>query len=60
MLRAKLQTRKWEKDGVERYSTEIVISDMTMLGGKSDVPQTSDKIVSDVPSTDFQEDDLPF
>ena len=35
-----LQTRKWEKDGVERYSTEIVLqgfnSTLTMLDGRSD------------------------
>ena len=29
-----LRTRKWEKDGVDHYSTEIVASDMQMLGGK--------------------------
>jgi single-strand DNA-binding protein len=29
-----LRTRKWEKDGVERYTTEIQVSDMQMLGGK--------------------------
>lgn len=29
-----LRTRKWEKDGVERYTTEIVVQDMQMLDGK--------------------------
>lgn len=29
-----LRTRKWEKDGIDHYSTEIVASDMQMLGGK--------------------------
>lgn len=32
-LEGKLKTREWEKDGVKRYSTEIVISEMLMLGG---------------------------
>lgn len=32
-LEGKLKTREWEKDGVKRYSTEIVISEMVMLGG---------------------------
>lgn len=32
----KLTTRKWQKDGQDRYSTEIVVSEMKMLGGKSD------------------------
>lgn len=30
-----LRTRKWEKDGIDRYTTEIVASDMQMLGGKA-------------------------
>lgn len=33
-LEGKLQTRKWEKDGVTRYSTEIIMDTMQMLGGK--------------------------
>lgn len=33
-LEGKLQTRKWtDKDGVERYTTEIVADTMQMLGG---------------------------
>ena len=31
-----LQTRKWEKDGVERYTTEIKVLRFQMLGKKSD------------------------
>lgn len=34
-VEGKLQTRKWEKDGVTRYTTEIIVNEMTMLGGKS-------------------------
>ena len=33
-VEGRLQTRKWEKDGIERFSTEIVASDMQMLGGR--------------------------
>lgn len=33
----KLKTREWEKDGVKRYTTEIVVNDMVMLDSK---PQT--------------------
>ncbi len=33
-VEGKLQTRSWEKDGVTRYSTEIVGREMTMLGSK--------------------------
>jgi single-strand DNA-binding protein len=31
-IEGRLQTRKWEKDGVTRYSTEIVADQMQMLG----------------------------
>ena len=34
----KLRTREWEKDGVKRYSTEIVVSDMTMCGSPTGAP----------------------
>jgi single-strand DNA-binding protein len=34
-IEGKLQTRKWEKDGVTRYTTEIIVNEMNMLGGKS-------------------------
>lgn len=37
-IEGQLKTRKWEKDGVERYSTEIVVNvggTMQMLGGKA-------------------------
>ena len=33
-VEGRLQTRKWEKDGVTRYTTEIVADQMQMLGGK--------------------------
>jgi len=34
-IEGKLQTRKWtDKDGVEKYTTEVVADVMQMLGGK--------------------------
>jgi single-strand DNA-binding protein len=33
-IEGRLQTRKWEKDGVTRYSTEIIADQMQMLGGR--------------------------
>ena len=34
-IEGRLRTRKWtDKEGVERYSTEIVAQEMTMLGGR--------------------------
>jgi len=39
-IEGQLQTRKYEQNGVEKYSTEIVLQkfrgELTMLGGKSD------------------------
>lgn len=32
----KLRTREWEKDGVKRYSTEIICNEMMMLDSRSD------------------------
>lgn len=40
-LEGSLQTRKWEKDGVTRYTTEIVANQMQMLGSRSDNAGTS-------------------
>ncbi|MEI7844035.1 MAG: single-stranded DNA-binding protein [Gallionellaceae bacterium] len=32
----RIQTRKWQdKEGKDRYTTEIIVNEMTMLGGKS-------------------------
>src|SRR5215212_3656236 len=33
-IEGKLRTRSWEKDGVTRYTTEVVADNMTMLGSK--------------------------
>ena len=33
-VEGRLQTRSWEQDGVKRYSTEIVASEMQMLDGR--------------------------
>jgi single-strand DNA-binding protein len=36
-IEGRIQTRKWQdKEGADRYTTEIVASDMQMLGGKPD------------------------
>lgn len=41
-IEGSLQTRKWEdNDGNDRYSTEVIASDMQMLGSKSDNPGQS-------------------
>ena len=59
----KLQTRMWEKDGVKRYATEIIASEMQMLG---DAPGGSKTSVQQVqqPATQTElnsfDDDIPF
>ena len=36
-VEGKLQTRKWtDKEGKDRYTTEIIVNEMTMLGSKPD------------------------
>mgnify|MGYP001131379409 FL=1 len=67
-----LRTRKWEgKDGVERYTTETVASEMQMLGGRSgggsapaSAPSQESRRSSPAPASsasdgDF-DDDIPF
>jgi single-strand DNA-binding protein len=34
MVTGRMRTREWEKDGVKRYTTEIVAERMQMFGGK--------------------------
>ena len=53
-VEGRLQTRSWEdKDGVKRYSTEIVGNSFTMLGRRS-----VDEGGSSPPEPD--DEDLPF
>ena len=65
-IEGKIRTRKWEdKEGVTRYSTEILGDNMTMLGGKTTSEDVLEgKIASkDVSQDDNQssaKDDLPF
>ncbi|HXC41132.1 MAG TPA: single-stranded DNA-binding protein, partial [Burkholderiales bacterium] len=34
LVEGKIRTRKWEKDGVDHYTTEIIGDRMTMIGAK--------------------------
>jgi single-strand DNA-binding protein len=68
----RIQTRKWQdKTGQDRYTTEIIVSELKMLSGKADSGQMSDKPISNphhaatmaaqAPAGgDFDEDDIPF
>lgn len=60
-IEGKLKTRSWEKDGVTRYTTEIMVNSLVLLGGKKSdsATPTNAAFVSDGP-TDDATDDLPF
>ena len=50
-IEGRLQTRKWQdKDGVDRYTTEIVANEMQMLGSRSGAGMPSDNYNQDIPS----------
>lgn len=75
-IEGRLETRKWtDKEGVERYTTDIIATDMKMLGGKSstdnsastqrDQQQPTQNTADNRPSHqptgfDDMDDDIPF
>lgn len=73
-VEGRLQTRKWQdKEGTDRYTTEIVANEMQMLGGRGggsgnyDAPQQESAAprnekpaaTASAPNDDF-DDDIPF
>jgi single-strand DNA-binding protein len=66
----RLQTRKWQdKEGVTRYSTEVVVDKLVLLGGKRD--EDGGEVESDAPpakttktvkgkTVDDLDEDIPF
>ena len=62
-IEGKLQTREWtDKDGQKRYTTEIVASDMRMLGGKGEGSEHSDSSEhsGSEQSGGYDDDSIPF
>ncbi len=71
-VEGRLQTRSWEdKNGVKRYTTEAVVSEMRRLGSRQDTgssgssdssksSDTSSPPPENLPSTFEADDDLPF
>ena len=63
-VEGKINTKKWEdKEGVTRYSTDIIADKMTMLGSKSDNSNSATTAVSPAessPTKSSGNDDLPF
>ena len=61
-VEGKLQTRKWQdQEGKDRYTTEVVAKEMTMLDSRStnQAQENSSKVESEKPKDDFEED-IPF
>ena len=56
----KLKTRAWEKDGVKRYTTEINVDQMQLLGGKSDDGGQRQQQRAPAKSAGYDEDPIPF
>lgn len=68
-ISGKMQTKSYEKDGITRYSTEIFVNEMKMLGGKPDAKTDSNpskqaeskaRPVQPKLNNDNFEDDIPF
>lgn len=58
-IEGKLQTRKWQtKEGQDRYSTEIIVNEMQMLGGKASSQQN--QFVSQPAPPKDDDVDIPF
>lgn len=63
-IEGRIQTRSWEdKDGVKRYTTEIVADRMQMLGRRDEEPDSMPApppAETGAPADKDDEDDLPF
>jgi len=60
-IEGKIQTKSYEKDGVKKYSTEIVAREMQMLGGKGEKREAGPrKPEAAPPAPDDFDDDIPF
>lgn len=69
-VEGKLKNRQWEQDGLKRYSTEVQVTEMTMLSTKKNADTANDSqednTVSAKPEQpksvvkEEENDDLPF
>ncbi len=55
-IEGSLRTRSWEKDGVKRYTTEVIGREFRFLGGG----QQQSKPAEPADGGDFGDDDIPF
>ena len=62
-IEGKLKTRSWEKDGQKHYATEIVATEMQMLGGRDDGAQSEKpqrNASKPAPQDSFDDPEIPF
>ena len=67
-VEGKLKNRQWEQDGIKRYSTEVVVTEMTMLTTKKNADTNTAAPLESKPTkaeqtpsiTSEENDDLPF
>jgi single-strand DNA-binding protein len=60
-VEGRIQTRTWEdKEGVKRYTTEIVASDMKMLDSKGQGRGAESPVEEQFPAGAIPEEDVPF
>lgn len=61
----RLQTRQWEKDGQNHYTTEIVANNIEFLGGRDGSAPPAGPVQNEPAAApglpaDFNDDDVPF
>ena len=56
-VQGRMETRKWEKDGVTKYATDIVCDKMQMLGSAGERTQVKE---SGTQYDTFTDDSIPF
>ena len=59
-VEGKIETREWEKDGVKRYSTEIIAREMKMLGSKGKKKSPAEKPEYNGAPFQAEDADIPF
>lgn len=57
-IEGKIQTRKWDNDGVTRYATEIIANELKLLSRKTSEPVNTNKQVP--VHDDYDDQDIPF
>ena len=67
-IEGSLQTRKWEQDGITRYTTEVIGRDMQFLDSRGSTNNSSsydqsppeEQEAQDVSQSSIEDDDIPF